>query len=236
MSVSEVTPQQIARYREEQETIASRVLAQPLSHPPRVIAAVDLHFSGDLGIAAAIAVDYPGLRPVGEYLTSQPVTFPYIPGFLAFREAPVCLAAIQGLPVVPDLVLLDGQGRAHPRRAGIACHVGVELGIPTIGVAKSILVGQHEPLGTERGSVAPLITDGEVVGMAVRTRTGVRPVYVSVGHLITLDEAVEWTLRATTRYRLPEPSRLAHRHAQAAARAHRERSGEGEGHGDAGDH
>ncbi len=146
------------------------------------------------------------------------ITFPYIPGLLSFREAPLCLSALRSLQCQPDLILADGQGRAHPRRFGIACHIGVELEIPTIGVAKSILTGRFESLGSERGATAPLVTRGEVVGMAVRTRTGVSPVYVSVGNLITLEEAVAWTLNAVQKVRLPEPSRRAHRAAQQLAR------------------
>jgi deoxyribonuclease V len=172
-----------------------------------------------------VALAYPELALVDENVATQTVTFPYIPGLLSFREAPVCLAAVEGLETKPDLVLVDGQGRAHPRRFGIACHVGYELGIPTIGVAKSILVGRHGELGEERGSTAPLIDRNEVIGMAVRTKPGTKPVYVSVGNLITLEEAVDWVLRTTGRYRLPEPSRLAHKLAQT--RATELRSGEG---------
>lgn len=202
-------------------------MERSLSQPPAIIVAVDVHrphLRASRGTAAAVACAYPSLHVIAQHVETGEITFPYIPGLLAYREAPLCLAAIRGLGLIPDLVLVDGHGRAHPRRAGIACHVGVALGRPTIGVAKSILTGRHGPLGAERGSTAPLVADHEVIGMAVRTRRGVRPVYVSVGHLITLREAVEWTLRTTTRYRLPEPSRLAHRLAQHAARA----SGPGE--------
>lgn len=231
-------------YRQQAE-IAARVVEEPLAREPRTVAAVDVHFAGERAVAAAVLVEYPTLEVRSEAVAVVPradagtvveepqslaaridawrrdpsaVLFPYIPGLLAFREAPACLAAIRALPVMPDLLLVDGQGRAHPRRAGLACHVGVALDAPTIGVAKSILVGHHAPLGNERGARADLIHAGEVVGVALRTRTGVSPVYVSVGNRITLGEAVNWTLRLATRFRLPEPSRLAHRLAQAHVR------------------
>nr|PZN67921.1 MAG: endonuclease V [Sphaerobacter thermophilus] len=208
----------IEEYRQRQRELAHAVIERSLTKAPTVIAAVDVHLRGSWGVAAAVAYTYPSLEEIDHHVATGRLTFPYIPGLLSYREAPLCLEAIRGLAQEPDLILADGQGRAHPRRAGIACHLGVELGLPTIGVAKSILVGRHDPLGEERGSVAPLVADDEVVGMAVRTRTGVTPVYVSVGHLITLDEAVDWTLRTTTRYRLPEPSRRAHLLAQDTAR------------------
>ena len=201
-----------------QREMADRVREEPLPAPPKLITAVDMHLHGDRGIAVAVSVCYPELETVETQVAIDAVTFPYIPGLLSFREAPLCLRAIQSLGAAPDLILVDGQGRAHPRRCGIACHLGVELQIPAIGVAKSILTGRFDELGEERGSTAPLQSRRETVGMAVRTRSGVSPVYVSFGNLITLDEAVEWTLKTTTRYRLPEPSRRAHRAAQDMAR------------------
>ncbi len=217
MSRSNIAPGLISEYRERQSEMAGQIVERPLSEEPRIVAAIDMHVANDQAIGAVVALRYPELMLLKEHVAIQTVTFPYIPGLLSFREAPVCLAAIAGLETRPDLVLVDGQGRAHPRRFGIACHVGYELGIPTIGVAKSILVGRHGELGDERGSTAPLIDRDEVIGMAVRTRPGIKPVYVSVGNLITLDDAVDWVLRTTGRYRLPEPSRLAHKVAQARA-------------------
>ncbi len=207
----------IREYRRLQERLAERVVEEPLGAEPQTIGAVDVHLAGDRGIAAAVVLGWPELKVVEERTAQLAVTFPYIPGLLSFREAPVCLAALRSLTSLPDLLLVDGQGRAHPRRFGIACHLGVELDIPTVGIAKSVLVGRHPPLGEERGRRAPLIADEEVVGEAVRTRTGVSPVYVSVGNRITLDEAVYWTLATTRGYRLPEPSRLAHRLAKRLA-------------------
>ena len=136
--------------------------------------------------------------------------FPYVPGLLSFREAPVLLKCFRKLRCAPDVVMIDGHGLAHPRRFGIACHIGWLLDVPTIGCAKSILVGEYQRLGKRRGAIAPLIHKGEVVGCAVRTRTGVQPVYISSGHRIDLPTAVRLALRCAPRVRLPEPTRQAH--------------------------
>jgi deoxyribonuclease V len=144
--------------------------------------------------------------------------FPYVPGLLSFRELPVLAAAWTQLAQKPDLIIFDGQGIAHPRRLGLACHGGLLFGVPSIGCAKSLLVGTHGPLGEERGATAELRHRGEVVGMAVRTRRGVSPVYVSPGHLMDLPTAVEWVLRVSPRYREPETTRHAHRLVNALRR------------------
>jgi deoxyribonuclease V len=203
----------IARQRE----IAARVIEQPLEQEPRLIGAVDMHLRGDTGVAAAVVMDFPALSVVEEATAEAPIDLPYIPGLLSFREAPACLRALAQLQHKPDLLLIDGHGRAHPRRCGVGCHIGVKLGIPTIGVAKSRLTGRFEEPGDEKGATSELRHRNELVGRVVRTRDGVRPVFVSVGNLITLDEAVEWTLRTATRYRLPEPSHRAHRLASQAS-------------------
>lgn len=205
-----VLPEVLAQYEQRQRELAARVEETPMPGPPRTIAAVDVHLRGEEGIAAVVVLSYPGLELVEERWARQPVDFPYIPGFLSFREAPVCLAALAALRRPPDLLLVDGQGRAHPRRFGIACHLGVATGISSIGVAKSVLTGRYGALGEARGSTAPLVSRRETIGMALRSRDGVTPLIVSVGNRITLPEAVTWTLRATGRYRLPEPSRQAH--------------------------
>ena len=137
--------------------------------------------------------------------------FPYILGLLSFRESPLILAALERLTLTPGLLLVDGQGVAHPRRFGIACHLGLLADLPAIGCAKSILRGRHGPLGEEEAASAELLHDGEVVGAALRTRTGVTPVYISVGHKLDLASAIKWTLALCRGYRLPEPTRLAHR-------------------------
>jgi deoxyribonuclease V len=206
-----VPPELIEHYRQLQQELAARVEEVPLEREPRTVAAVDVHLRGEQGVAAIVVMRYPELEVVEERWAEQPIDFPYIPGFLSFREAPVCLAALAVLQTPPELLLVDGQGRAHPRRFGIACHLGVETGIPAIGVAKSVLTGRYGELDEARGSTAPLVSRKEVVGTAVRSRDGVSPLIVSVGNRITLEEAVAWTLRTVTRYRLPEPSRRAHR-------------------------
>jgi deoxyribonuclease V len=137
------------------------------------------------------------------------VSFPYVPGLLSFREIPLLTQALGRLETTPDLLLVDGQGYAHPRRIGIASHVGLLAGLPTIGCAKSRLCGEHAEPGRERGSQAPLLDGGEVIGTVLRTRDGIKPLYVSVGHLISLESAAAWVLRLATRVRLPEPVRVA---------------------------
>lgn len=160
---------------------------------------------------AVVCLTAPDLEIAEQRLTAVAVAYPYIPGLLSFREAPVLLPAFAALETTPDVVLFDGHGLAHPRRFGLACHLGLVLDLPSIGCAKSLLVGQHGPLGEEVGSVATIIDRGEVVGAAVRTRAGARPVYVSQGHRISLDAAIEVVLACCRGHRLPEPSRIADR-------------------------
>ncbi len=160
--------------------------------------------------AAAAVLTYPDLELAEVKVAEGSLDFPYVPGLLTFREAPLVLAACRQLSLTPDLVLVDGQGIAHPRRFGIAAHLGLLLDVPTIGCAKSLLIGTHDELGRERGSTACLIDNGETIGAALRTRDGVKPVYVSIGHRTSLDNAVRWTLACCRQYRLPEPARMAH--------------------------
>ena len=161
--------------------------------------------------AAVAVLSFPDLELVETAISSCPTTFPYIPGFLSFREIPAILAALEKSTIIPDLILCDGQGLAHPRRFGLACHLGVLLDIPTIGVAKSLLVGKHGEVGAEKGSWEPLEDRGEIIGAVLRTRTKVKPVYVSIGHKISLSAAIDYVLRSTTKYRLPETTRWADR-------------------------
>ena len=161
------------------------------------------------------------MTPVAVVSADAPLSYPYVPGLLSWRELPAALAALEQLPHAPDVLIADGQGRAHPRRFGLACHLGLAVDLPTLGCAKSILVGRYEGLADAAGSTAPLVDRGEVVGIALRTRTNVAPVFVSVGHRITLDEAVAIVRRSAVRTKLPEPSRLAHNEAQRLARAAR---------------
>jgi deoxyribonuclease V len=175
------------------------------------VGGLDVSVRGDRVRAAVVVLGLPALDVVDEAVWEGPVAFPYVPGLLSFREVPAILPALERLRALPDVLMLDAQGRAHPRRFGLACHLGVLLDRPALGVAKTLLVGRHEALGEAKGSTANLVHRGEVVGRAVRTRAGVRPVYVSVGHRITLDAAVALALRLATRTKLPEPTRLAHR-------------------------
>ena len=165
--------------------------------------------------AAVAVLEYPGLALVEQVVVRVATTFPYVPGLLSFREAPAVLAAFERVRIAPDLILYDGQGIAHPRRFGIASHVGLLLDCPSIGVAKSRLVGAHRMPATRRGAWTPLRDAGELIGAVLRTRAGVKPLYVSIGHRVSLETAVRWTLACVTRYRLPETTRWAHRLASA---------------------
>lgn len=189
----------------------------PPGFEPELIAGVDVHFSKDgrRCVAAAVLLDAASLDLLESVQAFQPVRFPYRTGFLSFREVPVALAALAGLRESPDLVMVDGQGRAHSRRIGFASHLGLLLQRPTIGVAKSRLLGRYVEPGLESGSTSPLEDRGEIVGGVVRSKPGCRPIFVSVGHRIDLEAAVAWTLRTTRRHRLPEPTRLADRLSRA---------------------
>lgn len=204
-----------------QRAWAVLVREEPLAHPPATLAAVDVHLSADRAIAVAALVAYPGLEPVALVAAETPLAYPYVPGLLSWREVPAAVAALQQLPAAPDVLLADGQGRAHPRRFGLGCHLGLATGLPTIGCAKSLLVGRYEALPEAVGSTAPLVDRGEVVGVALRTRAGVAPLFVSVGHRVTLDEAAAIVRASAVRTKLPEPARLAHNEAQRLARARR---------------
>ena len=205
-----------------QRELASRVRCEDDFPPPRLIAGVDVSTSrgSEIGYAAIVVLSVPDLTIVEVSEAQMPLPMPYIPGLLSFREVPVALAAYSRLSKEPDLLMVDGQGRAHPRRFGIACHLGVLLDKPAIGCAKSILVGHHEDVALERGSTAPLVHRHEVVGVAVRTKTKINPVFVSCGHRIALETAVRWVLDCGRGYRLPEPTRQAH----LASNAYRLRS------------
>ncbi len=205
----QVTPSRAIQIQRE---LAGRVRHEPLASTPRLVAGADMAFSRDgrRCVAGIVVWDRPGQRVVEERLAVREVTFPYVPGLLSFREAPVVLAALRKVRTVPDALMVDGQGLAHPRRMGLACHVGLLVDLPTVGCAKSRLCGQADEPGPERGGRSALTDDDETIGAMLRTRSGVRCVFVSVGHRIVLDEAVDLVLSCTTTYRLPEPTRLAH--------------------------
>lgn len=175
------------------------------------VAGADVAFDLAAGraYAAVVVFRFPSLEEVERSWVCRPIAFPYVPGLLAFREAPALHDAVAGLHVRPDVLLVDGQGYAHPRRCGFASHLGLALDLPTIGCAKSILIGEHDELAQERGSVALLRDGGETVGAAVRTRAGVRPVYVSIGHRISLRSAIRLVLACGDGFRIPKPTRLA---------------------------
>lgn len=196
-----------------QETLRGEVVTVDTFSRVTSVAGVDVGFEGQGRITrAAVAVlSFPELILQEYAVARRPTVFPYIPGLLSFREVPAVLDAMQQLRRLPDLLLCDGQGLAHPRRFGIACHLGVLLDLPAIGVAKSRLLGTHAPLADGKGSRQALYDKGEVIGMVLRTRRGVRPLYISIGHRIALETAVDYVLRCTTRYRLPETTRAAHK-------------------------
>ncbi len=197
---------------EAQKRLAREVVRFDDLGAVRTICGVDVHYTeGGIAYAAAVVLGFPGLEPVEAARVRHRPAFPYVPGLFAFREAPAMLEALAALPARPDLLVCDGHGIAHPRRCGLASHLGVLAGIPSIGVAKTLLVGAHGALGEERGARAPVVDSGETVGAALRTRAGVTPVYVSIGHRVSLETAVRHVLACTPRYRLPEPIRAAHR-------------------------
>ena len=179
----------------------------------RLVAGADVHFPGRGAARAAVVVlSYPGLEIVERAVFEGPCTFPYIPGLLSFREIPTLIEAWRLIGSAPDLLLCDGQGTAHPRGFGLACHAGLVLGIPTIGCAKSPLFGSFEEPGRLRGGRSPIRSPaGRTIGTALRTRDGTKPLYVSVGHLVSLERAVKIVLSCAPRYRIPEPLRAAHR-------------------------
>lgn len=204
--------------RRVQERLRPRVETSDRLATPSRVAGVDVGIDrGSRRSRAAVAVlSWPGLELLEHARAERTVEFPYIPGLLSFRELPAVLAALERLQELPDLIFCDGQGYAHPRRFGLACHLGVVCDLPTIGVAKSRLVGTCEQPGLRRGSRTPLLDGGEIIGTVLRTRTGVRPVFVSVGHRVGLETAVELVLQSAPRYRLPETTRWAHRLASDA--------------------
>ncbi|MFC2010324.1 deoxyribonuclease V [Chloroflexota bacterium] len=197
---------------EIQHKLASQVSRNSEPFAPQFIAGVDISISRGQEIAtgAVVVLSYPALKVVETRVARGKINFPYIPGLLSFREAPLTLAACEQLDIAPDLIMVDGQGVAHPRRLGLASHLGLFLDTPTIGCAKSLLCGNHETPGAEPGSYAEIIDRVETIGATLRTKPGVKPVYVSIGHRVDLDTAICWVMNCCRGYRLPEPTRLAH--------------------------
>lgn len=198
-----------------QNDLRQHVLCTPLRADVRTVAGVDvgIHDVGghnDMARAAVVVLRFPELTLLDKVTVDMPVTFPYLPGLLAFREAPAVLSAIEKLAIAPDLIIVDGHGFAHPRRFGLACHLGVLLDRPTIGCAKSRLVGTYDEPVQEAGAWAPLMDGGEQIGVVLCTKDGVRPLFVSIGHQVDLETATLWVLACCRGYRLPETSRRAH--------------------------
>ncbi len=195
-----------------QRRLAVQVSRNSEAITPHFIAGVDISVGKAQGVAtgAVVVLSYPDLRVVETKVAQGRLDLPYIPGLLSFRESPLTLAACERLSITPDLILVDGQGIAHPRRFGLASHLGLFLDVPTIGCAKSLLCGSHKAPGIEPGSYAEVIDRGETIGVALRSKLGVKPVYVSIGHKVDLQTAIYWVMRCCRGYRLPEPTRLAH--------------------------
>ena len=195
-----------------QKRLVQSASYKSLERSPNLIAGIDVAYTRDglFGVAGIVVMKFPELQVVEEVVEKQRVCFPYIPGFLSFREAPLMIKAFRKLKHKPDLLFVDGQGTAHPRKAGIAVHLGVILKIPTIGCAKKPLLKSFSMPEDLKGAAKPIFLEKEQVGWVLRTKKGVKPVFVSPGNLITLEETLDYTLKTTTKYRLPEPIRLAH--------------------------
>ena len=200
------TPATASEAIEIQKKLRDRVLRTG-SLRPRIVAGADVSYKGE--VARAVFVVMRDLQLLEKVVVDEPIPFPYIPGLLSFREIPPLLSAWKRLRTRPDVIIVDGQGIAHPRRLGIASHLGLVLDVPTIGCAKSRLCGEHEEPRRERGAWTPLVHKGEPVGVALRTREGCNVVFVSTGHRIGLKSAISVVLACAPRYRLPEPQRLA---------------------------
>ena len=205
----DLTPKQAI---ELQKKLTNQLIITDQFSEIRTVAGVDVGFEQQNTIArAAIAVlSLDNLELINTSIARRPVTFPYVPGLLAFREIPVVLDALEQLSQQPDILLCDGQGIAHPRGLGIAAHLGLLTNIPSIGVAKKRLIGDHEPVGNHKGDYQPLYIKGKQVGVVLRTRDNVKPLYISPGHRVSITTAMEMVMRCLTKYRLPETTRYAH--------------------------
>lgn len=205
----DVTPREA---RAIQEELRSTVKLKAPRKKPRIVVGVDVSVVRNRSRAAACAFRYDTLEPLDVAVAEMPTPFPYVPGLLSFREIPVLVEAIEKLVAPPDLILVDGHGIAHPKRMGVATHLGLVVGIPTVGCAKKRLTGRYETPGLEAGSMTDLVDEktGDVIGAIIRTRTGVKPMFISPGHLMDLPTAVRHVLHLSQGFRLPEPTRRAH--------------------------
>lgn len=218
-----LTPGQAMRL---QEKLRDRVALEDDFMPIRYVAGADLAFdpATDLAFAGVIVYRFPEMEEVERRSASRKLRFPYVPGLLSFRESPVLLAAFARLETEPDLILIDGHGRAHPRLFGIACHIGVLFDKPVIGCAKSVLVGQYRAPGSQRGATAPLVFEGERVGTVLRTRDNVKPIFVTQGHRVSLKSAVLLVNQCLDGFRIPKPTRQADHYVRKLRRAFQEAS------------
>lgn len=202
-----------AAARALQTEVARKVVVRDTLGEVRHIGGVDVGFEdgGQTTRAALVVLTFPELEVVERQLARVPTSFPYVPGLLSFREIPAILQAFEQLVQIPDLLMCDGQGVAHPRRLGIASHLGVWLDLPTIGVAKKRLTGWHDEVADVKGATTALLDKGQRIGTVLRSRVAVKPLYISPGHRVSQESAVRWVMQCLTRYRLPEPTRQAHR-------------------------
>ncbi|NIM96284.1 MAG: deoxyribonuclease V [Anaerolineales bacterium] len=205
-----ITPQRAIAIQEE---LKSEVILEDRLGSIRLVAGTDVSYirSEKVSRAAVAILSFPDLNLVDSATSESTTEFPYIPGLLSFREIPAIMSVIAELERLPDLIICDGHGYAHPRRFGLASHLGILCDIPTIGVAKRLLTGTHKPVPNERGAWVPIIVDGETIGAALRSREYTKPIYVSIGHRVSLETAIDLTMECTTRYRLPETTRMAHK-------------------------
>jgi deoxyribonuclease V len=208
----------VAEARDLQQQLAGQVVTRTTFDVAavRTVAGVDVSIREDLARSAVVVLSFPDLEPIEYALGQAPATFSYVPGLLTFREGPSVLDALEKLSTWPDLFIFDGQGIAHPRRMGLAAHLGLILDHPSIGCAKSRLIGDHADPGQAVGDWVPLVDQGEIIGAVVRSRANVKPLYVSIGHRVDLATAIDIVLRSTRGYRLPETTRYAHKAAGGA--------------------
>lgn len=208
-----------------QQELAAKVMKEDQFDNIQLVAGVDVAYAkeSDKLVAAVVILNADTLEVVETALAEDSIQFPYIPGLFSFRELPPLIKAFAKLKNTPDLVVCDGQGYAHPRRFGLACHLGVIFDVPTIGCGKTRLLGEYQKPDAERGAVAPLIDSGEAIGKALRTQTGIKPIYVSVGHRCSLDVACEWVLKLSPKFRLPETTRLTDQAVKLALKGSRQK-------------
>lgn len=206
-------PREPEAARALQKKLAEQVVQEDRLGPVRLVAGLDVHYAPAVNLTwgAAALLRFPDLTLIESVLVCRPTDFPYVPGLLSFREAPAMLDALACLSATPDLLMIDGQGIAHPRRLGLAAHVGLLADLPAIGAAKSRLIGRYEEPGADKGAWTPLIHRRETVGAALRSRAGTRPLFVSIGHRVSLATAIRYVLACAPRFRLPEPTRIADR-------------------------